>query len=150
VSLAKKEIDLDSLSLEGLEGLLDQIFGPEEGEQFCSQVAATQTGGHMRLDARETEQTSAGVCATLPDTKVSRHKTVRDIRHPKQEQVLLNQIKILRARLHFALEQLEHARLTEASLRLSLAHAQDQLKQHCESRPDNASESPLLLGSDLI
>jgi hypothetical protein len=147
MSLAKKEIDLDSLSLEGLEDLLDQIFGTPEDEAICSQAPAAQTGCLNPHETEHSEQAAYGVCATLPDTKVSRHKTVRDIRHPKQEQVLLNQVKILRARLHFALEQLEHARLTEASLRLSLAHAQDQLKQNCQNESDNSSESPCEISS---
>jgi len=136
VSLAKKEIDLDTLSLEGLEDLLDQIFGPVADQTDYPVEAPAQTGGHLCLSA---EQNSANLCATLPDTKVARHKIVRDIRHPKQEQVLLNQVKILRARLHFALEQLEHARMTEASLRLSLAYAKDKLKQH-EKEPANTSD----------
>ena len=147
MSLAKKEIDLDSLSLEGLEDLLDQIFGPPEGEAICAQAPAAQTGCLDPHETEHSEQAADRLCATLPDTKVSRHKTICDIRHPKQEQVLLNQMKILRSRLHFALEQLEQARLTEASLRLSLAYAQDQLKQYCQNESANSSDSPCEISS---
>jgi hypothetical protein len=131
VSLAKKEIDLDSLSLEGLEGLLDQIFGPSQGEPVGDDGLAAGPESDSCLSASETAhgEPAARPCATLPDTRVSRHNRLRELGHPKQVQVLANQIKILRARLHFALEQLEQARLTEASLRLSLAHVQDQFKE---------------------
>jgi hypothetical protein len=129
VSLAKKEIDLDSLSLEGLEDLLDQIFGKDVLEPVGAEVSpmANRERASAGSDAHSGEP--ARLCATLTDTRVARHKRLGDNGEAKQVQVLGNQIKILRARLHFALEQLEQARLTESSLRLSLAHVQDELKE---------------------
>jgi len=129
VNLAKREIDIDSLSLEGLEGLLDQIFGPDQEMPAGADASTLCTdGGDAANKGVTAHGDRSGICATLPDTRLGRHKRRSENGQTEQIQNLSNQVTMLRARLHYALEQLEHARLTEASLRLSLAYAQDQLK----------------------
>lgn len=142
MSSAKKEIDLDSLSLEGLEDLLDQIFGKDGLEPVGAEVSPMANREHAFAGSETAHGGEpARLCATLPDTRVARHKRLGDNGQAKQVQVLGNQIKMLRARLHFALEQLEQARLTESSLRLSLAHVQDELKE-LSQKSEAASLSP--------
>jgi hypothetical protein len=133
VSTAKKENEIDNLSSDGLEGLLDQIFGPQCVEQSGCQERALdgkkRDGPDLLRETVGDSESLVSLATTLPDTRVFRHRRLRDFAHPKQVQILLNQTKMLRARLEFALDQLKLAHMTEASLRLSLAHAQDQLRE---------------------
>ncbi len=117
----------DNMSLEGLEELLNQIF---ETPVLPGVLASTDLGTSDNDGLATADGESRTVYSLTKTVQPRLHSLHRRKKKNDDMEALGNKLKLFRARLQFALEELERSRLAEQSLRIRLADAEDRLRYY--------------------
>jgi hypothetical protein len=131
VSLPENLSNPDNISLEGLEELLNQIFEAPVS-QFASdegdiQLPPGSVKASDNFRVATTDGESRTICHFTKQVQPRLHSLHRRKKQVNETEVLGVKLKLFRARLQFALEELERTRLAEQELRIRLADAEDRL-----------------------
>jgi len=130
-NLHNSQANPDNTSLEGLEGLLDQIFevpaSPLAADYLVLEDAAGASDNFQIATADGEERTVCNLTKHVQPRLHSLHSRKKQV---DDMEVLGTKLKLFRARLQFALEELERSRLAEQELRIRLADAEDRLRYY--------------------
>lgn len=122
------------ISLEGFEHLLDQVFEPVSKHERARTARRSAKIGAPNLVASQTAHPTADNVVVGPGHAMfhavpSLYESVAGENAPASSAQLAAEVRLLKARLDYALDALDQARFSEKKLKMQLAAMEDQMKQ---------------------